>query len=120
MFGELGTARGRARDPDSNRGHHDFQGRVVGAGNDRKLPQIRTVFADLGRRARVEQPELRPLSDLVPRVRVVAITEIVAEEIRAGRTSKLTDLCDEVALLAIRLLADDATAERARAQSESS
>src|SRR6202035_2389535 len=82
---------------------------------ERHYAAFRTVFADLGRRARVEQPELRPLSDLVPRVLVVAITEIVAEEVRAGRTSKLTDLSDEIAVLAIRLLADDATAERARA-----
>jgi hypothetical protein len=71
------------------------------------------MFADLGRRARVEQPGLEPLSDLVPRVLVVAITELVAEEVRAGRISRLTDLSDEIALLAIRLLADDATAERA-------
>jgi hypothetical protein len=46
----------------------------------------------------------------------VAITELVAEEVRAGRTSRLTDLSDEIALLAIRLLADDATAERAGAK----
>src|SRR5450759_415455 len=30
----------RWRDPDSNRGHHDFQGRVTGAGKARKGPQI--------------------------------------------------------------------------------
>jgi hypothetical protein len=51
---------------------------------------------------------------MIPRVLVVAITELVAEEVRAGRTSQLTDLSDEIALLAIRLLADDATAEQAR------
>jgi hypothetical protein len=72
------------------------------------------MFADLGRRARAEQPELGPLSDVVPRVLVLAITELVAEEVRAGRTAKLTELSEDVALLAIRLLADDATAERAR------
>jgi hypothetical protein len=81
---------------------------------ERHYAAFRTVFADLGRRARAEQPELRPLSDLVPRVLVVAVTEIVAEEVRGGRTSKLTNLSDEIALLAIRLLADDATAERTR------
>jgi len=81
---------------------------------ERHYAAFRAMFADLGRRARVEQPDLGPLSDLIPRVLVVAITELVAEEVRAGRTSKLTDLSDEIALLAIRLLADDATAERAR------
>jgi AcrR family transcriptional regulator len=81
---------------------------------ERQYAAFRAMFADLGRRARAEQPELRPLSDLIPRVLVVAITELVAEEVRAGRTSKLEELSDEVALLAIRLLADDETAERAR------
>src|SRR2546422_355315 len=73
-------------------------------------------FADLGRRARAEQPELGPLSELIPRVLVLTITELVADEVRAGRTAKLTSLSEEIALLAIRLLADDATAERARAE----
>jgi AcrR family transcriptional regulator len=80
---------------------------------ERHYAAFRAMFADLGRRARVEQPGLGPLSDLVPRVLVVAITELVAEEVRAGRISRLTDLSDEIALLAIRLLSDDATAERA-------
>lgn len=74
---------------------------------------FRTMFADLGRRARAEQPELPPLSPLIPRMLVVAITELVAEEVRAGRTGRLEQLSDELARLAIRLLADDATAARA-------
>jgi AcrR family transcriptional regulator len=81
---------------------------------ERQYAPFRAMFADLGRRARAEQPELGPLSDLVPRVLVLSITELVAEEVRAGRTSRLTDLSEEVALLAIKLLADDATAGRAR------
>jgi AcrR family transcriptional regulator len=80
----------------------------------RHYEAFRAMFADLGRRARAEQPDLRPLGDLVPRVLVVAITELVAEEVRGGRTSQLTDLSDEIALLAISLLADEATAERAQ------
>jgi AcrR family transcriptional regulator len=81
---------------------------------ERHYSAFRAMFADLGRRARAEQPELGALSDVVPRVLVLAVTELVAEEVRAGRTAKLTELSDDVALLAIRLLADDATAERAR------
>jgi hypothetical protein len=50
-------------------------------------------------------------------VLVLALTELVAEEVRAGRTSKLTELSQEVAVLAIGLLADDATAARARIDS---
>jgi AcrR family transcriptional regulator len=78
---------------------------------------FRAMFADLGRRARAEQPELGPLDELVPRALVLAITEIVAEEVRSRRGSRLTDLADELALLAIRLLADDATAEKVRSGS---
>jgi len=49
----------------------------------------------------------------VPRLLVLSITELVAEEVRAGRAASLPDLADEIALFAIRLLADGATAERA-------
>ncbi|HUE25801.1 MAG TPA: TetR/AcrR family transcriptional regulator [Solirubrobacteraceae bacterium] len=80
---------------------------------ERTYELFRAMFADLGRRARAEQPELSPLSPLVPRVLVVAITELVAEEVRAGRGERLPELEDELARLAIKLLADDATAVRA-------
>ena len=83
------------------------------AQRERHYAAFRAMFADLGRRARAEQPELAPLGELVPRVLVLAITELVAEEVRAGRTARLTDLAQEIALLAIRLLADEATAQRA-------
>jgi AcrR family transcriptional regulator len=81
---------------------------------ERHYEAFRVMFAELGRRARSEQPDLDPLSPLVPRVLVAAITEIVAQEVREGRSSMLTQLTDDVALLAIRLLADDATAKRAK------
>lgn len=81
---------------------------------ERHYAAFRAVFEDLGRRARAEQPELAPLSGLVPRVLVLAITELVAEEVRAGRTARLTELAEDVASLAIGLLADDATATGAR------
>lgn len=80
---------------------------------ERHYAAFRAVFTGLGHRARAEQPELGPLDGLVARALVLAITELVAEEVRAGRTSKLTELSEQVALLAVRLLADDATAERA-------
>jgi len=85
------------------------------AQRERQYAAFRTMFADLGRRARAEQPDLPPLGELVPRVLVLVITELVAEEVRAGRTARLTDLADEIGLLAIRLLADEATAQRASA-----
>jgi AcrR family transcriptional regulator len=80
---------------------------------ERTYELFRAMFADLGRRARAEQPGLPPLSPLVPRVLVVAITELVAEEVRAGRIGRLEQMEAELSQLAIRLLADDATAARA-------
>jgi AcrR family transcriptional regulator len=77
---------------------------------ERTYALFRTMFSDLGYRARAEQPELPPLSPLTPRILVVAITELVAEEVRAGRTEQLEQLSDELARLAVRLLSDDATA----------
>jgi AcrR family transcriptional regulator len=80
---------------------------------ERTYELFRTMFIDLGRRARAEQPGLPPLSPLVPRILVAAITQVVAEEIRAGRADRLEDLSDEIARLAVKLLADDATAAAA-------
>jgi AcrR family transcriptional regulator len=79
---------------------------------ERTYELFRAMFEDLGRRARTEQPDLPPLSPIVPRVLVVAITEIVAEEVRADRVARLAELEPEISRLAIRLLADDATATR--------
>jgi AcrR family transcriptional regulator len=80
---------------------------------ERTYQLFRAMFADLGRRARAEQPDLPPLSPLVPRVLVVSITELVAEEVRAGRLDRLGELETDLSHLAIKLLADDATAARA-------
>jgi AcrR family transcriptional regulator len=85
------------------------------AQRSRAYAPFRQMFAELARRARAEQPELPPLPRLIPRVLVLAITELIAEEVRAGRTAQLTDLDEEIALLAIKLLADDQTARQATA-----
>jgi hypothetical protein len=71
------------------------------------------MFDDLGRRVRAEQPELGPLSPIASRLLVLGITELVAAEVRAGRTARLPELGSDLAELAIRLLSDDATARRA-------
>jgi AcrR family transcriptional regulator len=80
---------------------------------ERTYELFRTMFSDLGRRARAEQPDLPPLSPLTARILVAAITELVAEEVRAGRTEQLEQLSEDLARLAIRLLSDDATAAAA-------
>jgi hypothetical protein len=80
------------------------------AQRERVYAMFRAMFEDLARRARAEQPGLPPLSPIIPRVLVLAITGLVTEEVRAGRTAQLHKLEDEIARLAITLLADDATA----------
>jgi AcrR family transcriptional regulator len=82
---------------------------------ERTYAMFCAMFDDLGRRARSEQPGLPPLSPVMTRVLVVAITDMVTERIRAARTESLDQLEHEIARLAIRLLADDATAARALA-----
>jgi AcrR family transcriptional regulator len=68
------------------------------------------IFVELARRAREEQPGLPPLPAIVPRVLVFSITELVADEIRAGRAGRLRELGDELFATIVRLLSDDATA----------
>jgi AcrR family transcriptional regulator len=84
---------------------------------ERQYAAFRAMFEDLARRARAEQPELAPLPPIMPRVLVLAITELVAEEVRAGALGRLTELEHDIAQLALRLLADEATAERALTRS---
>jgi AcrR family transcriptional regulator len=81
------------------------------AQRERAYAEFRAMFVALGERARAEHPELPPLSPLVPRALVPMITELLAEEVRAGRTDKLDELRDELVPLTLRLLASDAVAE---------
>jgi AcrR family transcriptional regulator len=76
------------------------------AQRERGYARFRDLFRELGRRARTEQPGLPPLPEIAPRVLVLAITELVAEEVRAGRTERLPALEDDVVLMATKLLAD--------------
>lgn len=83
---------------------------------ERTYELFRAMFSDLAHRARAEQPELPALSPITPRILVLAITELIAEEVRAGRIERLPELEGELTQLAIRLLADDVTARRAAEQ----
>ncbi|MGH2727631.1 MAG: TetR/AcrR family transcriptional regulator [Actinomycetota bacterium] len=82
----------------------------------RQYASFRVIFEQLGSRARKEQPGLPPLSPLAPRLLVVATTELIAEEVRAGRGGRLVALHDELLPMMVKLLADDETAERAVAR----
>ena len=71
------------------------------------------LFARLGARIRREQPELPPLPDFVPRVLVYTLLEMVAAEVRAGRTEQMTRIEDASMFVTVKLLADDAAAQQA-------
>ena len=59
---------------------------------DRQYARFRALFEELARLARPEGD----VPALVPRLLVVSITELVAEEVRAGRTERLTALEDDL------------------------
>ena len=80
---------------------------------ERAYAQFRVIFEQLASRARREQPGLPTLSPLVPRLIVLAVTEVLAEEVRAQRTHALGTLEDELVFFGVKELADDATARRA-------
>ena len=83
------------------------------AQRDRQYARFRELFEALGAWAREQQPELPPLRPLTTRAIVLSVTELVAEEVRAGRTERLAELEGEIVFLIAGLLADDATARRA-------
>lgn len=80
---------------------------------DRAYERFATMFEALAARARAEQPELAPLDPLTPRVLVIAMTEIVAQEVRAERAERLDELEPQLFFFLVKALADDATARRA-------
>src|SRR3954454_16349125 len=82
-FVELPTAGSRAREQ-----------------RDRQYVRFLALFQELARLAR-PKGDVPPL---VPRLLVVSITELVAEEVRAGRAEQLTKLEDELVDLMVKLL----------------
>jgi AcrR family transcriptional regulator len=71
---------------------------------DRVYAAFAEMFAGLGARARAEQPLLPPLPALAPRMLVMAITELVAQEVRNGRIEKLPELEDMVVRFVVKAL----------------
>jgi AcrR family transcriptional regulator len=75
------------------------------AQRERQSEPYRRLFAALGERARAEEPELPPMPALAPRMVVVGVTEVVAEEVRAGRLGRLGELRDDVSDLIVAVIA---------------
>ena len=73
------------------------------------------IFFDLAQLARHQQKNLPPLRAFVPRMLAISITEMLAAEVRLGHTHRLTDLRNDLEFYLIKLIADDATAQRAAA-----
>jgi AcrR family transcriptional regulator len=88
-------------------------GRAATEQRERNYASFETMFAQLGALARVQDPDLRPLAPIAPRALVLAITELVAERVRAGRVDRLHELADGIVYLTVKLLADEPTAQRA-------
>jgi AcrR family transcriptional regulator len=70
---------------------------------DRVYADFAAMFEGLAARARTEQP-LPPLPPLAPRLLVMAITELIAQEVRMGRVGALMDLEDELVRFIVKAL----------------
>jgi AcrR family transcriptional regulator len=71
---------------------------------DRVYADFAAMFEQLATRARAEQPLLPPLPPLAPQLLVMAITELIAQEVRNGRVEKLPELEDMVVRFVVKAL----------------
>jgi AcrR family transcriptional regulator len=71
---------------------------------DRVYADFAAMFAGLAARARAEQPLLPPLPPLAPRLLVMAITELIAQEVREGRVDDLMKVEDELVRFIVKTL----------------
>jgi AcrR family transcriptional regulator len=74
------------------------------AQRDRQYARFRDLFDKLAAWARTAAPELPPLHPLATRTIVLAVTEILAEEVRANQTAHLIELAPELTELIEGLL----------------
>ncbi|WCB95134.1 hypothetical protein DSM104299_03876 [Baekduia alba] len=74
---------------------------------ERAYAEFRTIFVDVAAGVRAERPELAPVPELVPSLLVMAITELVSSEVRAGRSAQLAELADDLVAIVVRLVSDD-------------
>ena len=79
---------------------------------ERQYERFKVLMRWSADRVRREQPDLPPLSEVALATSVLAPTELIAREVRAGRLERVPELRDDLRYLLIKLLADDATAQR--------
>jgi AcrR family transcriptional regulator len=71
---------------------------------DRVYADFAGLFEALAARARAEQPLLPPLPPLAPSLLVMAITELIAQEVRMGRLDSLLELEDVLVRFIVKAL----------------
>ena len=71
---------------------------------DRAYEPFRELFRDVGVWARHADPSLPPLDELTVRLLVISITELIAQEVRAGRGDRLVELEEDLAGHTVRML----------------
>jgi AcrR family transcriptional regulator len=71
---------------------------------DRIYADFAAMFEGLATRARAEQPLIPPLPPLAPRLLVMSITELIAQEVRNGRVAELPQLEDQLVRFVVKAL----------------
>jgi AcrR family transcriptional regulator len=83
----------------------------------RNYAAFERLFAQLADEARAQETGLPALHPIVLRILVLAITELVAERVRAGAIEQLPELAPVIGYLIVKLLADESAAQRIVGQS---
>ncbi len=82
------------------------------AEREKQMKRFSVILRYTAAWARREDPSLPPLDDVTLAVAVAAPTEVIRIEVRAGRLDGIFSIREPLRRLLVRLLADDATAER--------
>ena len=77
---------------------------------ERQSEPYRRMYRAVARRARLEEPQLPPMPSKAPDILVAGIVDVVAREVRAGRTDKLVSLADELTAATIAILSGEPAA----------
>jgi AcrR family transcriptional regulator len=74
---------------------------------ERQSEPYRRMYRAVGRRARIEEPHLRPLPAKAPDILVAGIVDAVAREVRGGRTATLVKLAGPLTSVTIAILSGE-------------
>jgi AcrR family transcriptional regulator len=84
--------------------HLPSAGRRALEQRDRVYADFAAMFDGLAARARAEQRLIPPLPPLAPRLLVMSITELIAQEVRNGRVAELPELEDQLVRFVVKAL----------------